>query len=39
MTHLHVNPTLYEGTESLWPMAIIAIVLWIIAINSLRKGN
>lgn len=38
MTPLH-NPTLYEGTESLWPMAILAVILWVIAIITIRRSN
>ena len=32
-----MNPTLYEGTESLVPMAVVAIVLWLIVITMFVK--
>ena len=35
-----MDPTLYEGTESLWPMGITAVILWVIVWRMLRKeGN
>jgi hypothetical protein len=27
-----MTPTYYEGTESLWPMVIVAGILWLIVI-------
>ena len=34
-----MNPTLYEGTESLVPMAVVAIVLWLIVIRMFVSKN
>ena len=36
MTPLH-NPALYEGTVSLWPMVIVAVVLWAIVLTNTKE--
>lgn len=37
MTHLHTNPALYEGTVSLWPMVIVAAILWIVVLTTTKE--
>ena len=40
MNLAHLDPTLTEGTESLWPMGIVAVILWMVVFTTiLRKGN
>jgi cytochrome c-type biogenesis protein CcmH/NrfF len=34
-----MNPTLYEGTVSLWPMLLAALVLWVVVIINMKRGK
>jgi hypothetical protein len=34
-----MDPTLYEGTQSLWPMALAALALWVTYWVITRRGE